>query len=154
MASSPVVKVSLTYQDRDNNRADITTYCAFTTPILDAYAFALDFSSRVESITDANLIGINMAWRWTIDDPGIPAESSNIARKILMLILNEDEDINGIMIPSPSDNWETTGNYAGIRLDLASAGALAFSAMLASLDLRTDDNRALGTVLAAGGLAL
>lgn len=95
-----------------------------------------------------------MAWRWTIDEPGDPGENSTIERKLLLLITNEDQEINGVIAPSPADNWETTGNYAGIRLDLASAGALAFADMLGAIDLRTDDNRQLGTVLAAGGLAL
>ena len=37
---------------------------------------------------------------------------------------------------------------------LAGAGAIGFADMLTALDSRTDDNRQLGTVLAAGGLAL
>jgi hypothetical protein len=70
------------------------------------------------------------------------------------LMTNEDGEINGMIVPSPNDLWETTGSYAGIRLDLMSAGALAWIDMLAALDLRTQDNRQLGTILAAGGLAL
>jgi hypothetical protein len=109
--------------------------------------------ARVIPLSDAVITGIDIAYRWTVDDPGTPAESSSIERKLLMLMTNEDEEINGMIVPSPSDNWEPTGNYAGIRLDLASAGALAWSDMLLALDLRTPDDRQLGTVLAAGGLA-
>jgi hypothetical protein len=104
-------------------------------------------------MSDAVITGIDIAYRWTVDDPGTPAESSNIERKILMLMINADEDINGMIVPSPRDNWEPTGNYAGIRLDLASAGALAWIDMLQALDLRTPDDRQLGQLLAAGGLA-
>ena len=106
------------------------------------------------AMSDAVLTGIDIAYRWTIDTPATPADSSSIERKILMLMVNEDDEINGMMVPSPrADLWETTGSYAGIRLDLAGAGALAWIDMLAALDLRTKDDRELG-VLAAGGLAL
>lgn len=76
-------------------------------------------------------------------------------RKVLLLMVNDADEINGIMVPSPdSAIFETTGAYAGIRVDLASAGAIGWADMLLEVDLRTDDNRALGAELAAGGLAL
>lgn len=154
MARSPVVKIGLTYRDRDSNKAVFTCYCAFDIPIVDAYTYAVAMASRVSAISDALIVAIDLTWRWTIDDPGFAPLGSTIERKILLLMTNEDGEINGIVVPSPSDNWEHTGAYAGIRLDLASAGALAWLDMLAALDLRTEDNRAVGTVLAAGGLAI
>lgn len=154
MASSPVVKIGLTFRDRDSNSAKMTFYCAFATPIADAMILAAAIADHAGALSDAVLDGIDVAYRWTVDDPGTPAESSNIERKLLMLMLNSADEINGIMVPSPADNWESTGNYAGIRLDLTSAAAAGWVAMLEAIDLRTDDNRQLGTVLAAGGLAL
>jgi hypothetical protein len=149
-----VAKVGITLRDRDNNSAKVTFYCAFATPIADAWSFALAVADRVGALSDALITSIDIAWRWTVDSPATPALTSSIERKLLLFMINADEDINGMIIPSPSDNWETIGSYAGIRLDLASAGALQWSAMLAALDLRTQDGRELGTVLAAGGLAL
>jgi hypothetical protein len=155
MASSPVAKIGLSFLDRDSNTSKMTFYCAFSVSISDAMLAAASIASRVIAMSDAVIIGIDIAYRWTIDDPGDPGDESSIERKLLLLMVNSDDEINGMTIPSPnSENWETTGNYAGIRLDLTSAGALTWSAMLAALDLRTDDNRAVGTVLAAGGLAL
>lgn len=153
MANSPVVKIGVTFSDRDSNSAKTTFYCAFAVPIADAMAAAMAIASRVVAVSDAVLVSVDVAYRWTIDDPGTPAESSNIERKLLLLMTNTDEEINGMIVPSAGDNWESTGNYAGIRLDLASPAALGWVAMLAALDLRTADNRQLGTVLAAGGLA-
>lgn len=108
----------------------------------------------MEAISNGLLTKIDLTWRFTVDSPLLADASADMERRILLLITNEDEEINGIVIPSPADNWETTGTYAGIRLDLASAGALGFAAMLLTEDLRTDDNRAVGTILAAGGLAI
>ena len=149
-----MVKVGITYRDRDSNSATLTCYCAFATSIVDAWSFAIAMAAATGAMSDAVLTGIDIAYRWTIDTPATPADSSSIERKILMLMVNEDDEINGMMVPSPrADLWETTGSYAGIRLDLAGAGALAWIDMLAALDLRTKDDRELG-VLAAGGLAL
>lgn len=108
----------------------------------------------MQAISNALLYKIDLTWRYTVDSPPDPAFDSTNQRKILLLITNADEEINGIVLPSPADNWEALGEYAGIRLDLASAGAVAFSAMLLTFDLRTEDNRALGTTLAAGGLEI
>lgn len=115
---------------------------------------AIAIADRMQALSNALLSKIELTWKYTIDSPAEPPFDSTIERKILMLITNEDGEINGLVIPSPADNWEIIGNYAGIRLDLESPAATGFVTMLESLDLRTDDNRALGTILAAGGLAL
>ncbi len=146
--------IGISFRDRDGNRAKATCYCAVSTLQADAWMLAIAIADRMAALSNALLSKIELTWRYTIDSPAEPANDSSIERKILMLITNEDEEINGLVIPSPADNWETIGNYAGIRLDLASAAAVQFVAMLESIDFRTDDNRQLGTILAAGGLAL
>lgn len=154
MANSPVVKIGLTFSDRDSNSAKMTCYCAFATSIADAWAFAFVVADRASAMSDAVITGIDIAYRWTIDDPAAPGDSSSIERKILMLMVNSDDEINGMIVPSPkAELWETTGSYAGIRLDLAGDGALAWIDMLAALDLLTVDGRLLGS-LVVGGLAL
>jgi len=108
----------------------------------------------MQALSDALLHKIVLTWRYTIDSPAEAPVETDLSRKILMLITNDDQEVNGIVIPSPADNWESTGSYAGIRLDLASSSAIQFAAMLLTMDLRTDDNHAVGTILAAGGLEL
>jgi hypothetical protein len=153
LASSPVVKVGVTFRDRDGNSATLTSYCTFAVPIADAWTFALGVADRVAPLSDAVITAIQIAYRWTIDAPAAPADSSSIERKILLLMVNADSEINGMMIPSPRvELWETTGNYAGIRLDMASAGALAWVDMLANVALLTRDARDLGSLI-TGGLA-
>jgi hypothetical protein len=154
VANSPVVKIGVTFRDRDSNSAKMTFYCAFATPIADAMILAAAIADRAGALSDALVIGIDLAYRWTIDEPATPADSSSIERKLLMLMVNSDDEINGIIVPSPADNWEAVGTYAGIRLDLASAAAAGWVAMLEAIDFRTEDGRPLGIILAAGGLAL
>jgi hypothetical protein len=145
--------VGITFRDRDGNSAVLTVYCAFATPITDAWVFALAMVGAVAPLSDALIVAVQIAYRWTIDDPATPAESSNIERKLLLLHVNDSDEINGMMIPSPrADLWETTGNYAGIRLDMASAGALALIDMLAGIELLTKQAHPLGA-LVVGGLA-
>lgn len=154
MASSPVVRIGITFRDRDGNSAKMTCYCAFAVPITVAMSAGMTIADAASALSDGALERVEVAYRWTIDDPATPAESSDIERKLLMLVVNDAEEINGVIIPSPRDLWESTGSYTGIRLDLGAPAALGFVAMLEALDLRTGDNRELGTVLIAGGLAL
>jgi hypothetical protein len=152
---APVVRIRITFRDRDGNRAQATCYCAVSTPQAAVWTLAYILAGRMAALSNALLTQIDLTWRYTIDVPIDPPDDSTNERKILMLITNADDEINGIMISSPrSELWETTGSYAGIRLDLASAGAVGFADMLTTMDLRTDDNRELGTVLSTGGLAL
>jgi hypothetical protein len=116
---------------------------------------AIAIADRMAALSNAVLTKIELVWRWTIDDPATPADSSDISRKILMLVTNDAGDINGMIIPSPSAAiWETIGPYAGIRLDLLTAAAVGFAEMLLAVDLRTATNDAFGTTLVTGGLAL
>lgn len=143
------------FRDRDYNRAKATCYCAVGMSQADAWMLAIAIADRMAALSDAVVTKVDLVWRYTIDSPGTPADTSDISRKILMLVTNADDEINGMIIPSPQAAiWETLGAYAGIRLDLASSGAVGFVGMLEAVDLRTGDNRIFGTVLAAGGLAI
>ncbi len=116
---------------------------------------AIAIADRMAALSDAVVTKIDLVWRYTIDSPGTPADTSDTSRKILMFVTNADDEINAMIIPSPQAAiWETVGAYAGIRLDLLSAGAVGFAAMLTAVDFRTEDGRIFGTVLAAGGLAI
>lgn len=116
---------------------------------------ALGIADRISAVSDARIIKVELTWRYRPDSPGTPADSSDVSRKILMLVTNPDDEINGLIIPSPQAAiWEALGPYAGIRLDLLSAGAVGFVGLLTAVDLRTEDGRIFGTTLAAGGLAI
>jgi hypothetical protein len=154
VANSPVIVIGLSFRDRDGNQAKSTLYCAWATPIADAWSLAYAIGDRMSAISDALLYRIDLLYRHKIDDPGEPGEDSNVERKILMLITNEDEEITGIVIPSPGDVFEVTGAYAGIRLDLASTGAIGFADMLLVVELVSRDGIAIGENLVTGGLAI
>jgi hypothetical protein len=148
------VKIGVSFRDRDGNAAKMTFYCRFAIPIADVWTLAIAIADRAGALSDALVVAIDLAWRWTVDSPATPGPESTIERKLLLLMVNSDDEINGMIVPSPADNWETIGNYAGIRLDLASDAAAGWVAMLEAIDFRTEDDRPLGTILAAGGLAL
>lgn len=154
MASSATIAIGITFKDRDGNRAKATCYCAFAMPPSTAWSLANGIADRMLGISNGVVSKIELTWRYRIDSPATPASGSSVARKVLLLMTNDAGDINGVIVPSPGDIFEAAGDYAGIRVDLASAGAIGWADMLLTIDLRTDDDRALGTVLAAGGLAL
>lgn len=155
MASSATIAIGVTFSDREGNRAKATCYCAVAVPQSTAWALANAIADKMLGISNGVVSKIDLTWRYTIDSPATPAADSTMERKVLLFMVNDAEEINAILIPSPdSAIFETTGAYAGIRVDLASAGAIGWSDMLALVDLRTDDNRAVGVELAAGGLML
>jgi hypothetical protein len=154
VANSPVVVIGITFSDRDANKAKITFYTLWTLTIADVWALAETLASRLETLSDAALSKIEILYRWRADDPPDPPESSNIERKLLLLITNPDDEINGLIIPSPGDLFEPLGPYAGIRVDLLHPAIVTFQAALEAFDYRTGDDHALGQVVAAGGLAL
>jgi len=155
VGSSPTIMIGISFRDRDANRAKATCYCAVGLSETDAWMLAGAIAERMSALSDATLTKVELAWRYTVDSLGTPAEDSDISRKVLMLVTNDAGDINGLIIPSPSAAiWETTGSYTGIRLDLLSAGAVAFADMLLAVDFRTAENDQFGTTLVTGGLAL
>lgn len=108
----------------------------------------------MQAFSNGVLFKIELTWRHKIDSPATPPIGSSVERKLLLLVTNTEDEINGIVIPSPGDVFESVGAYAGIRLDLASAGAIGFADMLLVVELQTSDGRPVGSILAAGGLAI
>jgi hypothetical protein len=155
VASAPVIAIGIYFRDRGYNRAKATCYCAVGISQAQAWTLALAIAARMSEVSDATMTKVDLVWRYSVDSAGTPAESSDISRKILMLVVNPDDEINGLIIPSPQAAiWEAIGPYAGIRLDLLSAGAVGFSGMLLAVDFRTEDGRIFGSDLQAGGLAI
>jgi hypothetical protein len=154
-ASAPVIAIGILFRDRDDNRAKATCYCAVGTSQADAWMLALAIAERMTAVSDALIAQVELTWRYRPDSIGTPADTSDVSRKILMLVVNADDEINGLIIPSPQAAiWEAIGSYAGIRLDLLSAGAVGFSGMLLAVDFRTEDGRIFGADLRTGGLAI
>ena len=122
--------------------------------IADVWTLAYTLADAVSDLSDGVLAEISILYRWRDYTPTEAPESSDVERKVLFLITNLDGDINGVIIPSPIEIWEITGSYAGIRVDLLHASVVALQEALEAQDYRTDDNRQLGTMITAGGLAL
>lgn len=154
VVKAPTIAIGISFNDRDGNRAKATCYCPIAASEDNAWALAMLIGDRMQAFSDGVLFKIELTWKYRIESPATPPDDSTVERKLLLLMTNEDEEINGMIVPSPADVFESTGPYAGIRLDLASAGAIGFADMLLVVELQTSDNRPVGTVLAAGGLAI
>ena len=155
MANAPVVTIGITFRDRDGNRAKLTCYAPWSFAVADLWTLAESLAARMQAISDALLCKIELLWRFKPDEIGEAFETSNVERKLLLLIQNENDEINAIIFPSVlTVLFETSGVYAGIRADLALPAFTIFQALLEAHNFRTVDNRPLGTAIAAGGLSL
>lgn len=154
VVKAPTIAIAISFNDRDGNRAKATCYCPVTASEENAWLLAMTIADRMQAFSDGVLFKVELTWKYRVEPTPTPPEDSTVERKLLLLVTNEDEEINGMIVPSPGDVFESTGAYAGIRLDLASAGAIGFADMLLVVDLQTSDDRSVGTTLAAGGLAI
>lgn len=155
MANAPVVAIGITFRDRDGNRGKLTCYAPWSFAVADLWTLAESLAARIQDISDALLCKIELVWRFKPDEILPASESSNVERKLLLLIQNENDEINGIIFPSVlTVLFETSGVYAGIRADLTQPAFTVFQALLNAHNFRTIDNRAIGTAIAAGGLSL
>lgn len=140
--------------DRDGNKAKSTFYVPWGTSMADAWTMAYELANRVSSLSNGVLVRIELVYKYRPDAvPAAPDGSTN-ERKLLLLITNDVGEIYGLVVPSPGDIFELAGAYTGIRVDLNNSVVIAFGEMLAAVELRTDDNRPVGTEITTGGLAL
>lgn len=155
MASAHAVVIGISFRDRDGNQAKITCYSPWSFTVAALWTCAETLAERIQALSDAVLVKIELLWRFRPDTIPEAPESSNVERKLLLLIENENEEINGLIVPSVIvDIFEQSGVYAGIRADLDHPGFDAFMALLTTINFQTKDNRALGDTIAAGGLAI
>lgn len=155
MANAPTVAIGITFRDRDANRAKVTLYAPWSFSVAELWLLAETLAARMQAISNGIVCKIELLWRWRTEIAGDAPESSSVERKLLLLIENENEEINGVIIPSVITTlFETSGVYAGIRADLAQPAFSTFQALLGPMGFRTVDDRPLGTEIAAGGLAI
>src|SRR4051794_14254853 len=130
VVKAPTIAIGISFNDRDGNRAKATCYCPVAASDENAWLLAMTIADRMQAFSDGVLYKIELTWKYRVEPTPTPPEDSTVERKLLLLVTNEDEEINGMIVPSPGDVFEAAGAYAGIRLDLASAGAIGFADML------------------------
>lgn len=147
--------LNIGYIDRDGNKAQVTQWMPYAASIDDTLAYADNFISNTNAISDALVYRMEMVWKYTIDVLPMPSVTSDISRGLLILIENDSGELSGIRIPSPkAELFETTGKYAYIRMDKTNSAVIDFQTLLNTQDFRTADNRQLGHTIINGGLML
>lgn len=147
--------IGITLRDRDGNRGKVRCYVPWTFAVAELWSFAELLAERMLAISDAALADIDILWRYQIDNLPDAPETSSVERKLLLLLENANEEINGLIVPSVNiDIFEQSGVYAGIRADLENPAFDALMALLTTINFQTKDNRPLGQQIAAGGLAI
>jgi hypothetical protein len=148
-----VARIQFWWKDRDGNEGAIQWYVpssvAYTDVLGDAIAVAIP---RMQALTDAVFQRVVIEYKSSLFSPAEPPEGSTIRRKALLIFQNADEELDALTILSPvSSLYETTGPYAGIRVDPTQLVDLVD--MLSSIAFRTKDDRQFGSIFVAGSLA-
>jgi hypothetical protein len=154
VGNAPTVMIAFTFSDRDGNTGDIWMYLPFSTPVETAFAFAYAAVPVLHAVSDARVTRISVNYKHVMDSPDEPLSSAN-TRSNLLLFYRRDTDFEAINIISPRvDLLETTGDYAGIRLDMSNASVLAFADDFATwaIPLTTSEGHIIGPELVTGGI--
>lgn len=145
--------VNFGFTDRDANKAQSTFWLSYDTPISDALDYAEQWMSNANAISNGVIYKFEMVWKYIVDDAPAAGIYSDTRRGLLVLVENSDGDLSGLRIPSPKlDLFETSGKYAGIRLDKTHPDVINFATLIAATNFRTADNREFGHTLINGGL--
>lgn len=121
--------VTLWFEDRDLNRRRCTTRVQNLGSVGELIAFANSFATAAQALSNARVVAGHLVTKWPTTQRAAAADSS-VQRKLLFLARQEGppEEFGSIIVASPGIlPWETTGDYAGVRLkrsDLAPGHAL------------------------------
>jgi hypothetical protein len=156
MPHAPTMRVAFTFSDRDGNTGDLHLYLPFSTTETEAFACAEAMLPYLHAISNAVVTRITLQYTATIESSTTPAAQSDIHRKLLLFVGN-GENIEALTILSPDlDLFETTGPYAGIRVDMQSSLIAAFTNSYSTwaIPFCTEDGDVIGPTLIMGGLSL
>jgi hypothetical protein len=145
-----------TFRDNGKGSARLQLRFPFSTSYDTMNSIASLFASRLSAISDALLVGYRFRWNWKEDAPDAPGILSNVGY-YLCLYYSNGVDYEPVFIPSPNQEYlETTGSFAGIRLDLSNPAVVSLADALTTALLGTVDPNGgeWGRVLVVGGRTL
>jgi hypothetical protein len=131
-------------------------YLPWSTPIETVFDFAYAALPVLHNISDARVRRISVRYSHLIDSPAEPPAGADIQRKLLLL-LGDGTYFEAIMLYAPKTSIiESSGPYAGIRLDMSSPVVQDFATSFPtwSIPLLTEDGLPIGPDLVTGGIAL
>lgn len=127
MQPAITAKCELVYVDKDARKGQVTIHLPFATPHDTAFSKAYTIAAAIDSISNAQLLSITIRYDHKEEAPLAPDILSNVGYYLCCYYSN-DVDTEPIFIPSPHpDVLETTGDFAGIRLDLSNPSVVSLA---------------------------
>lgn len=127
-------RVVITLADRDHGKARISFRLPFSISASDAAAVRSHIIGLMLPLTDARVIGTQIVWEYSDATPTLPAFDVKLQTKGVLFYRNATR-AEAFYIPAPKPSlYETTGEYAGIRIDMSNPTiAAAINAISAEL---------------------
>jgi hypothetical protein len=121
------VAVELMYKDNDGGQAKVTIRLPFGASRDTALAAGQTIAGAISALSDALLVSITARYNLEDTSPDAPGILSNVGY-YLCLYYSNDLDTEPVFVPSPNPAvLETTGSFAGIRLDLSNPAVVALA---------------------------
>lgn len=109
--------VSLRFEDRDGNHSSTMLWFPFGLPTASIKAAMDIIIPKINAISDAYIASWQIRWSLEDDSPSSAGSDSELNRK-MVLYYSKDGIFDRLIVPSARlDLMETTGTYAGVRLD-------------------------------------
>lgn len=133
----------MVWRDRGGNSAKLTVRFPFSIGRDTAFSSLTAIANAAQAISDAAIERITLRYNYHEDGPIAPGILSDVGY-YLCLYYSNDVDTEPVFVPSPRTSiLETSGSFAGIRLDMANPEVVSLTDALTS---------ALGGILAPDGL--
>lgn len=144
----------IVWGDRDGDTAKFTVRFPFSISRDNAFSSLQSIASAIQGISNAVPVRITVRYGYHEDSPDVPSLLSNVGR-YLCLYYSNGVDTEPIFVPSGDESLlETSGRFAGIRLDLADPSVVSVALALSTALLATSDQTGAGwdRVLVVGGI--
>lgn len=142
------------WRDKDGGSAKLTIRFPFLISLAQAYSSLSTIAAAAQAISDATIVKLTVRYHLFEYPFPTPGEASNIGRYLALYYSNEADTIP-IWVPSPRESLlETSGHFAGIRLDLGNpeVASLADAFTNAISGASTEVDTLWGRILRAGGV--
>jgi len=130
LSLNPLVAVELQYIDRNGRVARVRQRYPSSTSVETLAAIATEIAGAIDGVTSAALQEISISYRLSDSDPPAPTSESEAAEAAALFYRN-GEDYDAFYIPAPlPELWETSGPYAGCRIDTSNPAVLSLVGQL------------------------
>lgn len=150
-------KTRLVFRDRDGQEASTHIYLPFAYTLDQIFAFVNAAIPRYLAVSNAIIVRVEVVYEWYYRNLPEAEEGSDSTRTLLLFYRNENGTIDVLSIVSPRNTiYETTGPYAGIRIDKNHPAIVAWQDITVNglLTFVNQYGELLGPELLTGGIAI